>query len=229
MNPDEAQLSPSEVRVYLLTENRLLRESLARLLLKKAGICVVGVSGSLGTGPEEIAACHCEVLLTDCITTPLDTCILRRIVELDEHVKVVLFGMEENLEIFLQVVCLGVCGYLLKEASGSEIVSATRAVANDGAVCPPKLCKHLFKRIAQQVETNLKEMGVTNKLSLTARQAQLVSLVAKGLTNKEIAASLNLSQFTVKNHMRRILKLVDAQDRYDAVNAIRASGVLPVA
>jgi DNA-binding NarL/FixJ family response regulator len=56
-----------------------------------------------------------------------------------------------------------------------------------------------------------------------------VVLIAKGLTNKEIAASLNLSEFTVKNHVRRILRQVDAQTRYEAVDVIRASGFLPSA
>jgi DNA-binding NarL/FixJ family response regulator len=85
-----------------------------------------------------------------------------------------------------------------------------------------------MQRFAQQerVRSVTVEMESPSKPSLTHRQIQLVSLVAKGLTNKEIAANLNLSEFTVKNHMRRILKLVDAQDRYEAVSAVRESGVL---
>jgi len=59
---------------------------------------------------------------------------------------------------------------------------------------------------------------------LTLRQQQLVSLVAKGLTNKEIAARLNLSEYTVRNHIHRILKQVDAESRSEAVETIRAFG-----
>ena len=59
---------------------------------------------------------------------------------------------------------------------------------------------------------------------LTLRQQQLVALVAKGLTNKEIASRLNLSEFTVRNHIHRILKQVDAESRSQAVDVIRASG-----
>jgi len=87
-----------------------------------------------------------------------------------------------------------------------------------------------MQRFAQQERTRslTAELETSRKPPLTHRQIQLVSLVAKGFTNKEIAASLNLSEFTVKNHMRRILRLVDAQDRYEAVSAIRESGVLSV-
>jgi DNA-binding NarL/FixJ family response regulator len=64
----------------------------------------------------------------------------------------------------------------------------------------------------------------TPKPDLTLRQQQLVSLVAKGLTNKEIASHLNLSEFTVRNHIHRILKQVDVGSRCEAVEAIRAHG-----
>jgi two-component system response regulator DesR len=66
--------------------------------------------------------------------------------------------------------------------------------------------------------------GAPSKPDLTLRQQQLVSLVAKGLTNKEIASHLNLSEFTVRNHIHRILKQVDAGSRSEAVETIRAHG-----
>jgi DNA-binding CsgD family transcriptional regulator len=53
-----------------------------------------------------------------------------------------------------------------------------------------------------------------------------MNLVASGLSNKEIATTLNLSQFTVKNHLRRVMRQVDATNRYDAVELVRASGLL---
>ena len=64
----------------------------------------------------------------------------------------------------------------------------------------------------------------TSRPDLTVRQQQLVALVAKGLTNKEIASHLNLSEFTVRNHIHRILKQVDAETRSEAVETIRAHG-----
>jgi DNA-binding NarL/FixJ family response regulator len=64
------------------------------------------------------------------------------------------------------------------------------------------------------------------KLGLTYRQRQLVTLVARGLTNKEIAANLNLSEFTVKNHIHRIMKQVHAENRQEAVDVVRARGFL---
>jgi DNA-binding NarL/FixJ family response regulator len=220
---------PARVRVHLLTENRLLRESLAHLLLKKASISVVGVSDNLEAAADEIAASQCEVVLTDCLATARDTKLLRDILDRDPQVKVVLFGMEESSEAFLKAMHLGVSAYVLKDASASEVVAAVLAVAQGDAVCPPKLCMSFIQHLAQQSRRGAigEEHENGNKPSLTHRQLELVSLVARGLTNKEIAANLHLSEFTVKNHMRRILKQVDAGDRYEAVEVIRATGFLP--
>lgn len=68
-----------------------------------------------------------------------------------------------------------------------------------------------------------------SKLGLTYRQRELIALVAQGLTNKEIAARLNLSEFTVKNHVHRIMRNVEAGTRQEAVDVVRARGFLPQA
>jgi DNA-binding NarL/FixJ family response regulator len=70
------------------------------------------------------------------------------------------------------------------------------------------------------------ELQSSNQKALTPRQLQLIRLVAEGLTNKEIAANLNLSQFTVKNHLRRVMRQVEAASRHDAVDVLRATGQL---
>jgi DNA-binding NarL/FixJ family response regulator len=69
----------------------------------------------------------------------------------------------------------------------------------------------------------LKDERATTQFDLTHRQRQLMSLVAMGLSNKEIAANLNLSEFTVKNHIYRVMKQVDADSRHEAATLIRDS------
>jgi len=112
---------------------------------------------------------------------------------------------------------------LLKDASASDLVAAVRAVHRGEAVCPPQLFSTLFRFVAHLFQ----EMPLKRSASrpdLTLRQQQLVTLVAKGLTNKEIASQLNLSEFTVRNHIHRILKQVDAASRSQAVETIRGHG-----
>lgn len=219
------------ISVYLVVQNRLLRETLVRLFEKRAGIAVVGESQYSQATNEHLAATHCDILLLDSLTSVFARNLIEEVNERTSQTKVVLFGMDEDEASFLKAVRLGVCGYLLKDASSAEIIAAVRGVAQGEAVCPPKLAMSLFQYIAQDFRqrSGMDDQQACIKLGLTYRQRELISLVAKGMTNKEIAAKLNLSEFTVKNHIHRIMRHVEADSRQEAVDVIRAGGFLPSA
>jgi DNA-binding NarL/FixJ family response regulator len=223
------KLSP-EVRVYLVAENRLLRDTLARLLRKRPEINVVGVSRSSETVKDEIIASHCDVVLMDSHENAFGSSFVEDLLAQNPALKLLLFGMNEDQEDFLKAVHLGICGYLLKEASSAEIVAAVRAAGRGEASCPPSLCMALIQHLSKQrhEKTELWDSQSGGQKALTPRQLQLIRLVAEGLTNKEIAANLNLSQFTVKNHLRRVMRQVEAASRRDAVEVLRATGQLAV-
>jgi DNA-binding NarL/FixJ family response regulator len=101
------------------------------------------------------------------------------------------------------------------------IVAAVRAVASGEAVCPSQLCALLFKEVAQiQRKRQVEKQRASARLTL--RQENLMKLVATGLTNKEIAEELTLSEFTVKNHVSRILRQLGADNRSEAAAAVKA-------
>jgi DNA-binding NarL/FixJ family response regulator len=209
--------------VYLLAENRLVREALACVLRKRAGISVVGVKPATDSAIADVAVSGCQVVLTDRLTTFHGANFIQELVEQLQRVKIVLFGMDDDPDTFWQAACLGISGYLLKDASANEIIAAVRGVAQGEAVCPPRLCMTLIQRLAQQTRAAAASgPALAAKLLLTHRQMELVGLVAKGMTNKEIAANLNLSEFTVKNHIHRIMKQVDADSRHEVVEMVRA-------
>jgi DNA-binding NarL/FixJ family response regulator len=214
--------------VYLVAEHRLLRETLVRLLRKRADIRVVGESRHLDSTSEQIIASNCQVLLLDSLTANV-TKLIDDLYDKAPQIKIVLFGMDEDPQIFLIAVRLGVSGYVSKEASAAEIIAAVRAVAQGESVCPPKMCMILFQHVASEFRKQpvITDREARIKFGLTHRQSQLVALVARGLSNKEIAASLNLSEFTVKSHLRRIMKQVNAESRFEAVDMMRANGFLP--
>ena len=213
----------SSIRVFLLIENRLLRESLVRLFRNRPDLTVVGQSGQADLDVLQVLDSNCDVLVVaSFLTNSLPASItLDCIGQLS--FKVVLIGMDCNEEQFLATVRAGVTGYLLKDASASDVLHAVRSVFRRQAVCPPQLCSTLFRFVVQMARER-PQQTTSPKPYLTLRQQQLVTLVAKGLTNKEIASRLNLSQFTVRNHVHRILKEVGAGSRSEAVEAIRAYG-----
>ena len=212
------------IRVFLLIGNRLLRDTLLRLFRKPTDVSIVGQGSPATTARADMQEAHCDVILTDSIPAwssasddspaqnPLDA-------------ELLLVGMEDDEELFLTAVRAGSSGYLLKDASAADVLSAVRSISRGEAVCPPRLCLSLFKWVADEARDNTRRDS-DYRPSLTIRQQQLVSLVARGLTNKEIANELNLSEFTVKNHLHRIMKQVDAESRYEAVESARAHGYL---
>lgn len=212
----------SSIRTVLLIENRLLREALVRLFRKRTDMIVVGEYSPTEETPC-LAESECNVLVCDSIVPGRMAATGATKAFALSGMKIVLIGMELDEEQFLAAVRFGVRGYLLQDASASDVVAAVRAVARGEAVCPPQLCSTLFEFVAQSTR-ELTFQNATSKPDLTLRQQQLVTLVAKGLTNKEIASRLSLSEFTVRNHIHRILKQVDAGSRSEAVETIRAHG-----
>ena len=213
----------SQVRVYVIAENRLLRETLVRLFRKRSEINMVGDACCSESAVGDIASAKSELLLIDCFNTnAASDDWIADLREAIPEIKIVLFGMDEDPSLFLRAVRLGIAGYVLKNASATDLLEAVRTVAQGEAACPTKFCKVLFKTVASGAADE-KDSRATAQFELTQRQRQLMSLVAMGLSNKEIAANLNLSEFTVKNHIYRVMKQVDAQSRHEAVTLIRDS------
>jgi len=223
MEPVSEFVPCSSIRVFLMMENRLLREALIRLLRKRSDLVVVSDDGATDPTASRLLETQFDVLLIDSIETIWPAAKIARKTSEQSSCKAVLIGMEPDEELFLAAVRSGVMGYLLKDASASDLVAAVRAVYRGEAVCPPQLCSTLFRFVAHVVD-EIPVKRSARRPDLTMRQQQLMVLVAKGLTNKEIASQLNLSEYTVRNHMHRILKQVDAGSRSEAVETIRAYG-----
>lgn len=213
----------SSIHAFLLIENRLLREALVRLLRKRPDIVVAGQSSPSDETSVGILDTQCNVLVSDSFVPGLLPASLSTKIGALAGFKIILIGMDSDEERFIAAVRWGATGYLLQDASASDVVTAVRAVFRGEAVCPPQLCSALF-RVVAQTTNDMHGQNSSSKPDLTLRQQQLVTLVAKGLTNKEIASRLNLSEFTVRNHIHRILKQVDAGSRSEAVETIRGYG-----
>lgn len=207
-------MCPTLTRVFLLAENRLLREALVRILTKKShDVAIVGAVGFSPTVFDDLRASGAEVVLLDspqlAFHGPRLVAGIRRILT---NARIVMIGMEHDEPTFFQAVREGVLGYVLKDASALEIVSAIRAVGLGEAVCPPCFSEAIFRAAAQQFAA-IPELSASQPHGLSRREQQLVGLVRLGLTNKEIATRLNLAERTIKNHVHRIFRKVGVRDR----------------
>jgi DNA-binding NarL/FixJ family response regulator len=207
----------SPIRIFLLLENRLLRQALSHLCRKQGDFQIVGETGRDSIGPHQICESQCDVVILDFFDpkwlpySPTH--------QGAREIKVILIGMENDDQQFLEAAKAGVVGYLLKDASASEVIAAIRATTRGEAICTPRLCLILFQWVAQS--TSRAREPAVQLPPFTLRQRQLIDLVAKGMSNKEIANELNLSAFTVRNHVHRILKVAGVGTRREAVDLVQ--------
>ncbi|HYM79486.1 MAG TPA: response regulator transcription factor [Candidatus Dormibacteraeota bacterium] len=216
--------------VFLLAENRLLREALIRLLSKRSEVRVVGANSYSPSVHHEILAAHPQIILLDSsgLTFSKSTLIstLRSAIR---NLRIVMVDMDSNEENFLGAVRAGIAGYVLKDASASEVAATIGAVATGKAVCPPSLCMTLFRSIMQQAAPSSTTWG--SGLGLSRREREIVDLLRQRLSNKEIAARLNLSEQTVKNHVHHALRKAGVTTRFSIVErceSLQICGDTPV-
>jgi DNA-binding NarL/FixJ family response regulator len=212
-------------KALMLCRNRLLRESIARILTKKTKFEVVVLQGPFPMSANEIADLRAEVLILDSlqflVSGPESP---PELIPLGRLVKCVLIAMEDDHDHFLTAVQCGAKGYVLQEASASDVVSVVSAVAEGQAVCPPHFTRVLFDYIAMQTE-KLPSSRRYARWGLTVREQQLIPLIERGASNKEIANHLNLSEQTVKNHIYRIFRKIGVSDRLRVSEALRNQSV----
>jgi DNA-binding NarL/FixJ family response regulator len=212
--------------VFIVSENRLVRESLGRILSKRNDVEVASSPDVSTNLREQALACGAEVVILD---SPGALFIKEGWVKAPQgsecQAKILLVCMEEDEKLLLRAIRAGVLGFIPKDASAMDVVAAVRSLARGEAVCPARLCKYLFNFVAAQ-SVGLPDFGARIRLGLTRREQQLIPLIGRGLTNKEIAGQLNLSEQTVKNHVHRILHKMGVESRLRIMGALEPASFL---
>jgi two-component system response regulator DevR len=190
--------------VFIVAANRFFRESLVCLLGAAEGLPVLGAGEFSTAALQQIAQRHPDIVVLSPDWRDTEFQATRAIRDAEPRAKVLMITMEDDKEVFFKAVRAGAVGYLLKNASAEEIVAAVRRLVKDSVLCPRHLERVLFDYVAT---------GAPAHTELTQRERQLISLIGQGLTNKEIAARLHLSEQTVKNHVHRILRKTGSVNR----------------
>ena len=149
----------------------------------------------------------------------------REIAVLLPHLGILVLGRAENDEQVVDCLLAGAGGFLLRDQSLAEVAAAIEVVARGERVCPPQVMRLLFSRLGE-LGRERKRRDRLEILELSAREMEILRLIADGLTNQEIASHLCLSVHTVKNHVHRILDALGVHSRWGAVNHAFAKGWL---
>ncbi|WP_249998108.1 response regulator transcription factor [Actinoplanes sp. M2I2] len=213
----------STVRVLLVDDQALFREALAVLLSAHPGLSVVGEAGDGAEAVRRVAELSPDVVLMDLRMPVLDGVAATRRLR-DEHPAtrvIALTTFDDDADVFAALRA-GAVGYLLKDVSSERLVEAVRAAARGESVLQPSVAAKVVARFAQLPDIEAPEAAVP----LSEREREVVRLLARGRSNREIAAALFLAEGTVKNHVTTILGKLGVRDRTQAALRARELGLL---
>ena len=215
------------VRVLVVDDQTLFREALTTLLEVREEVEVVGAAADGVEALGLVAALQPDVVLMDLRMPVLDgVATTRRLrVEHPEVRVLVLTTFDGDDEVF-PALRAGAVGYLLKDASASRLVEAVLAAARGESVLQPSVAARVLTRMRQLPDAPGQPRPQPLVDPLTERELDVLRALADGLSNREAAARLYLSEGTVKNHVTSVLAKLGVRDRTQAALRARALGLL---
>jgi DNA-binding NarL/FixJ family response regulator len=210
-------MNNDRIRAIVVDDHELFRGGLIQLL-QENGIEVLGEASLGATGIEMTQELQPDVVLMD-LNMPGMSGIeaTQRISAAAPLTRVVVLTVVADEESVMEALLAGACGYLVKDAAVGEIVRGVRAAANGESLISPRVASRLVDRLRRPA-TLEPDIGS----SLTAREQEILELIARGMDNVEIARTLYLSQHTVKNYVSSILVKLQVENRIQAaVRAVR--------
>jgi two-component system response regulator DevR len=199
------------IRVYLLDDHEVVRHGLRDLLEREGDIEVVGESGSAVDAEHRIPALRPDVAVLDARLpdgSGIDVC--REVRSVDPAIQALILTSFEDDEALFAAIMAGAAGYVLKQIRGTDLVDAVRRVASGQSLLDPAVTQRVLDRIRRGPEQPDELRG------LTEQERRILALVAEGLTNREIAQRMFLSEKTIKNYVSSLLAKLGMERRTQA-------------
>ena len=214
--------------VLLVDDQPLLRTGFRMILSAESDLRVVGEAGDGASAVELARRLRPDVVLMDIRMPGMDGIQATRALAgpgVEEPVKVLIlttFGLDEYVVESLRA---GASGFLLKDAPPEDLVEAIRIVAAGEALLAPSVTRRLLDRVASRLPP-ANEDTIPALSQLTEREMEVLKLMARGMSNAEIAEKLVVSETTVKTHVSRVLAKLDLRDRVQAVILAYETGLV---
>ncbi|MFD9500564.1 response regulator [Streptomyces sp. NPDC060035] len=220
------------IRVIIVDDQAMVRAGFAALLAAQSDIDVVGEAPDGRRGIEVSREQQPDVVLMDVRMPEMDGLaatreLLSPSVGQDHRPKVLMLTTFDVDDYVYEALRVGASGFLLKDAPPADLISAVRVVAAGDALLAPSVTRRLIADFARQRPSGAFRSGPALRLrGLTPRETEVLELVARGLSNQEIANRLVVAEQTVKTHVSRILAKADLRDRAQAVIFAYESGLV---
>jgi two-component system, NarL family, response regulator DegU len=204
-----------KIRILIADDHSMVRQGIKQILELEEDITVVAQASNGDEAIKFAREIEPDVILMD-INMP-GTNGLQAINELKQDkrlFKIIVLTLHQDTEYLFKTLQMGAEGYVLKDAEPSVLIEAIRSVHNGQSFIQPNMTRELVKEYNRISTSPEKDKNEEN--SLTAREIEVLNLIAEGMLNKEIAKELYISEKTVKNHVSNIFKKLDVADRTQA-------------
>ena len=217
-------MSARRVRVLLVDDDDLMRAGLKAVLSTDDAIEVVGEAGDGRAAIQQARALRPDVVLMDVRMPDLDgIAATGEVLAASPEVKVAILTTFEQDDYIFGALSAGASGFLLKRTKPEELIAAIHTLAAGDSLLSPSVTRRVIERMAGQP---VADASVRQRLDeLTPRERQVLELIARGLSNGEIAAAFVIEESTVKTHVKRILMKLHLRDRVQAVIFAYESGL----
>jgi two-component system response regulator DevR len=214
-----AESEDTTVGVLIVDDHRMFSESLARLLADEDGIDVLGVAVTGADAIDMVNRLHPKVVLMDYQLPDQDgVAVTVQVKRQNPSVMVVMLTGSAEDRVLLAAIDAGCSGFLTKDRAAAEVVHAVRAAAVGEALISPALLARLLPKL-NRTQRSLGE-------DLSDREREILGLLARGMTNKVIAAELFLSVNTIRNHVQSVLAKLGAHSKLEAVSTAVREGII---
>jgi DNA-binding NarL/FixJ family response regulator len=208
------------IRTLVVTEICLCREGLCHVLVNESTIRIAGAASSPEEALARLAGNAVDVVVLD-MTSPRARDMVRAFAAAAPGTKVIGFAVGGDEAELLACVESGLAGYIPRSGTTRDLVEAIGRAARGEAVCSPTLTASLFRRVAAL------SRQATDRPALSERETEILTLIDRGLSNKEIARDLKIGLATVKNHVHNILEKLRVRRRAEAAAQLRPYAAQP--
>jgi DNA-binding NarL/FixJ family response regulator len=217
-------MTPRRVRVLLVDDDDLMRAGLKAVLSSDDAIEIVGEAGNGRTAIKEARAHRPDVVLMDVRMPDLDgISATREVLAVSPEIKIAILTTFEQDDYIFGALNAGASGFLLKRTKPEELIAAIHTLAAGDSLLSPSVTRRVIERMAGHP---VAASSAREKLDvLTPREREVLELMARGLSNGEIASEFVIEESTVKTHVKRILMKLHLRDRVQAVIFAYESGL----
>jgi DNA-binding NarL/FixJ family response regulator len=209
-------------RLLLVDDHKMLRDGLRRSM-EEHGFDVVGEAEDGQEGVRMALALHPDVVLMDVTMPVLDGVEATRQLRLvSPSSQVVMLTMHADGDVMARAIQAGAIGYLVKDCSTEDVVAAVRMAASGESILSPELASSMLSEVKKESRRSANGDGAV----ISAREEEVLQLIADGLSLPEVSAQLYISVKTVKNHLASIYAKLDARDRTQAVLRAVRMGII---